>query len=154
MKRLLPRGKVPHTPPAGDPQERQLKRRRSARLQEQQQPAPWYDAVGGQVQGDEARQRSFCACGSGGASSGGSSGAISPDTDASDVGDASNIGMDTVSAMYVPLGGQVPEGLEELAVGTALPLELCGFGDVGLTGRCAGYGRYGNVLEVPGWLGR
>ena len=154
VKRLLSRGKVPHTPPAGDPQERQLKRRRSARLQEQQQPAPWYDAVGGQVQVDEVRRRSFCACGCGGASSGGSSGAISPDTDASDVGDASNIGMDTVSTMYVPLGGQVPEGLEELAVGTALPLELCGFGDVGLTGRCAGYGRYGNVLEVRGWLGR
>ncbi|EFJ43379.1 hypothetical protein VOLCADRAFT_96484 [Volvox carteri f. nagariensis] len=51
----------------------------------------------------------------------------------------------------LPGQGKVPGGLEQLTrkrgSKVLLPLELCGFGDVGLTGRCAGYGCYGSMLE-------
>ncbi|PNH10926.1 hypothetical protein TSOC_002304 [Tetrabaena socialis] len=136
LKQELRRDEVPNTPPQGYVQP-ELQRRRSPRLQEQQQvqqqQVSCCDAVGGQGLGDEGSRSSGS---SAGASSGG--------------GDASSSGMSTIGTIDVSLQGQGPEGLEWLpgdCGGKALHLELYGFGDVGLTGRCAGSGRYGNVLE-------
>ncbi|PNH10899.1 hypothetical protein TSOC_002296 [Tetrabaena socialis] len=138
LKEELRRDEVPNTPPQGYPQP-ELQRRRSPRLQQQQQvqqqqvQVSCCDAVGGQGLGDEGSRSSGS---SAGASSGG--------------GDASSSGMSTIGTIDVSLQGQGPEGLEWLpgdCGGKALHLELYGFGDVGLTGRCAGSGRYGNVLE-------
>ncbi|PNH06581.1 hypothetical protein TSOC_007016, partial [Tetrabaena socialis] len=163
LKQQLRCEEVPVTPPQGSPQPQpELQRCRSAQLQEQQQvrqvqqqqvqqvqqqqvqqqqvqqqqvqqvqqvqqqQVPCRDAVGGQGLGDEGRGSSDSGIG------------------------ASSGGLSTTSTIDVPLQGQVPEGLEWLTGdygGNVLHLKLYGFGDVGLTGRCAGYGRYGNVLE-------
>ncbi|EFJ43412.1 hypothetical protein VOLCADRAFT_106848 [Volvox carteri f. nagariensis] len=147
--KLLPCEAVTITPGQGDNSHHELKRRRSLRLQEQRRvkqrsvlPGP--DKVGSQGLGNGNHTNLVSIKGSSSTSSSGGGNTSNSD-------DAGSSGVHITNVINVPLEGKVPGGLEQLTrkrgSKVLLPLELCGFGDVGLTGRCVGYGCYGSVLE-------